>query len=450
MAGMTELQRLFAWPVAGCKYAVGKWLGYRRSRQLAAAARTPVLRREAVRELATAWDEAAANFRVSTWKRFRLQMEAGVSLGEPVYTRNTVGSGESEELRLSVEDRARVEQIRAETYIRNRNNLTRTEAYRKLYIRRPELHWALLAHMVSRNAGWNMTDLKGEWLPRLIRMERLETIFQFLERSNAYIFYDAYPQLRLYERSLTEGRSMFHLLPAFGVSRFMGPVWERFWLDRDPVPLTIALIVNEQHYIEERVVRKRYYGQNVLHTGLAEIQKLLQLNAVMFPYGGGEKLQLAGLIMESFGNLEERIEFGKKLYTLLFGVPDVFEGTLAFVKTKRHTGSRADYAPELFRAGLAAADGEAPYRDRLAGGRLRPGAERISSPVLEDAWDDIRLPLPEAGDWFKETAEVVRYFRALTMPHVFEMSWEYRLLLNKIELAVTAGERAGKLVGRGG
>jgi hypothetical protein len=34
--------------------------------------------------------------------------------------------------------------------------------------------------MVSRNAGWNMTDLKGEWLPQLLsqREEGLFSIFR--------------------------------------------------------------------------------------------------------------------------------------------------------------------------------------------------------------------------------------------------------------------------------
>jgi hypothetical protein len=60
-----------------------------------------------------------------------------------------------------------VAEIRHQTAVHNRNNLTRTKAYLDFYREHPELEWAFLAHMVSRNSGWNMTDLHGEWLPRL-------------------------------------------------------------------------------------------------------------------------------------------------------------------------------------------------------------------------------------------------------------------------------------------
>ncbi|WJH32243.1 DUF2515 domain-containing protein [Paenibacillus sp. CC-CFT747] len=55
--------------------------------------------------------------------------------------------------------------IRRETAEGNRNNVTRTAAYWTFYRQHAELHWAFLAHMVSRNGGWNMTDLKGIFSP---------------------------------------------------------------------------------------------------------------------------------------------------------------------------------------------------------------------------------------------------------------------------------------------
>ena len=62
---------------------------------------------------------------------------------------------------LTSEERALVQQIQDQTKNLNKNNVTRTKAYLEFYNRHPEIHWAFLGHMVSRNGGWNMTDLKG-------------------------------------------------------------------------------------------------------------------------------------------------------------------------------------------------------------------------------------------------------------------------------------------------
>lgn len=79
---------------------------------------------------------------------------------------------------------------------------------------------------------------------------------------------------------------------------------------------------------------------------------MLQLNHVVFPYeetDGAASLRLAGLILENFGDLQERIEIGKKkLYGMLFGIPAVHEGARRFTAAVPHTGSRADYWPQLY------------------------------------------------------------------------------------------------------
>lgn len=49
--------------------------------------------------------------------------------------------------------------ITNKTSVHNRDNITRTNAYFTFYRKFPEIKWAFLASMVSRNAGWNMTDL---------------------------------------------------------------------------------------------------------------------------------------------------------------------------------------------------------------------------------------------------------------------------------------------------
>src|SRR3954466_2277733 len=64
----------------------------------------------------------------------------------------------------SLEEKMLIEHIRNQTRLLNQNNVTRTKAYLDFYKLHPEIHWAFLGHMVSRNGGWNMTDLKGEFL----------------------------------------------------------------------------------------------------------------------------------------------------------------------------------------------------------------------------------------------------------------------------------------------
>ncbi|KRE39787.1 DUF2515 domain-containing protein [Paenibacillus sp. Soil522] len=411
------LRELLALPGAAFDYAVGKWVAMTAAHTMMAEAIPLQLSAPAVAKLMYAWSKPGA------------ALEAGATCG------------------WTGEELALIERIRTETAACNRNNVTRTEAYRSVYFRTSELHWALLAHMVSRNGGWNMTDLQGEWLPWLLSAEKREAVFRFLEQANALIFQDAYPQLLLYEWSRREGRSLFHLLPAFGVSTFMMPVWKQFWRDRDSVPLTIALIVNEQHYIEQRVVQHPYFREKVLHTLFFGLQSLLQLNGVIFPYGNGKEkgdgaavLKLSGLIMERFENLQERIEFGKRLYAMLFGIPRVYEGAKCFAGAVKHTGSRADYAPHMF-ARVRKQPPKRVYVERLLGGRLKPGAEPLYSPELHTAWGDQPLEASDGGDWFKSAADVAPFFQKLPLPHTFEITNEYGLILSKIELAVLAMQR---------
>lgn len=68
-----------------------------------------------------------------------------------------------EKRNLTIEDEKRLNKIKRTTHSLNKNNVTRTKAYIDFYKRHPEIHWAFLGHMVSRNGGWNMTDLKGDF-----------------------------------------------------------------------------------------------------------------------------------------------------------------------------------------------------------------------------------------------------------------------------------------------
>ncbi|WP_164545668.1 DUF2515 family protein [Paenibacillus albus] len=343
------------------------------------------------------------------------------------------------------DERALIHRILHETEQCNRNNVTRTEAYRAVYFRSQELHWALLAHVVSRNGGWNMTDLQGDLLPRLLDERHRKDTFLLLERANSLIFQDAYPQLLLYEASCKAGRELFDLLPAFEVSAFMKPVWSQFWRRRDSALLTTALIVNEQHVIEEPIIQSQFFKQHVLDQPSFLLQSPLQTNAVFMPYckHGCVEKRLAGLILEDFKDLEERIEFGKRLYAVMFGVPEVSSGVHAFVRAVPHTASRADYALQLFTKEQNPAASSVPYTEKLEGCQLRAGAYKLTSLELASAWEDVPFEAAKREDWFLAVKdEVVRYFAAaeLPLPAVFEMTEEHCYALNKIELAVIAAE----------
>jgi hypothetical protein len=346
--------------------------------------------------------------------------------------------GKVDLLQLEGEERGIVEEIRKETAERNRNNVTRTMAYWELYRRRPELHWALLAHLVSRNGGYQMTDLKGDPISRLMKQEEAVDLFSFLERSNYLIFGDAYPQLRLYEESRKRGRPLFHLLPCFGVSRFMEVIWRRFWESRDSALLTIGLVVNEQNFIEKRVVQHRKYRQ-VVQSFEFQAQNILNLTHVGFPFGveGQERLELAGVTVQTFLSLSERIDMGRRLYAILFGVREVLEGATAWAERTPHTGSRADYWPHLFSAKrLGAVDGK--YVPAVQGAVLRKGAAPLYSPPLRDAWEDVRDPEAAGGrDWLVSSDVAEELYQGRT-PHKYNISCKCCSTLMMMERAAVA------------
>src|SRR5690606_20106101 len=100
-------------------------------------------------------------------------------------------------------------------------------------------------------------------------------------------------------------------------------------------------------------------------------QGLFQINQVFFPYRipGEGRPKLAGLMLEQFASLKERVEIGKQLYAVLFGIPEVRAGAAAFAEAVRHTGSRADYWPELFTS-VRERPEEAEFAERLDKGAL--------------------------------------------------------------------------------
>jgi hypothetical protein len=280
-----------------------------------------------------------------------------------------------------------------------------------------------------------MTDLKGGLHSRLMDRSERESFFAFLERSNWLIFQDAYPQLLLYEESLKRKQQLFYLLPQFHVSIFMECVWDLFWQEHDSRLLTLALIVNEQNYLESRVVQNSGY-QAVFDTFEFKLQELLSMNHILFPYMEGGQVKLAGDTVHQFESLHKRILIGKKLYCLLFG------SRLGMIENwamaNPHTGSRKDYWPQLFNSVDEGLPGLA-LKPRLISCKLTPGSPRIYSPKLEFAWKNRKHEQAEPGDWY-EDAKVLAYMEGLTETVDGEIESSYCKTLQKLELAGIMGK----------
>lgn len=322
----------------------------------------------------------------------------------------------------------------------NQNNVTRTKAYLDFYRKHPQIHWAFLGHMVSRNGGWNMTDLKGEFLSRIMNDRTKKDFYSFLERGNWLIFQDVYPQFLLYEKSLKRNHNLFYLLSHFGVSVFMEPIWNYFWKTKDSYILTVALIINEQCYLEKRVVQNEKYRSRVLNTIPFKLQDILTFNQIVFPYDKGGisygRAELIGLSLHYFSSLHERILLGKRLYSLLFHHEEVLEKVFQWAVSHPHTGSRKDYWPDLFNDVKEELPNE--YSSlRLKDCQLKEGANKIYSPRLEYAWKNIIQPKAEPGDWFNNW-RIIEYLKKEDGLVEGEIKREYCKTLETLELAVFA------------
>ncbi len=328
-----------------------------------------------------------------------------------------------------------LQEIRNKTAEQNKNNVTRTQAYLDFYQRHREIHWAFLGHMVSRNGGWNMTDLKGELLLRLLTKEEKESFFLFLERGNWLIFQDAYPQFLLYEESKKRNKSFFYLCPFLNISVFMEVIWDYFWEKQDLAILTIALIMNEQNYLELRVVQNTVFQKNVFNTSEFKLQEFFSFNQILFPYHKNNQVMLLGQTLRQFGSLSERIQLGKRLYALLFHDQKLLRNVENWAAEHPHTGSRKDFWPHIFHPIREGLPGK--YQLHLKGCKLRPGASRIYSPYLEYAWKNVDHLGAEPGDWYDDwqIADML-YFDHVEVTG--EIENEYCKTLERLELAALA------------
>ncbi len=309
------------------------------------------------------------------------------------------------EHKLTIEEKNLLKDIKDMTHKWNLNNVTRTKAYFNFFLQHPEIHWALLGHMVSRNGGWYMTDLKGDLLTRLLSEKEQEDFFLFLERGNWLIFQDVYPQFLLYQQCLKINKNLFYLLPYLNVSIFMETMWNYFWEYGDCSLLAIATVINEQCYLEKRVIQHPHFKKTVLNTIGFKLYDFLRFNHIIFPFYKNKttaEQELIGDTLHQFSSLHERILLGKRLYSLLFQqTPAMLNGVLLWASQTPHTGSRKDYWEHLFHHVNEMLPGH-HYRRRTKECKLKKGAPRIYSPPLQFAWKNIDHPEAEKGDWFDD------------------------------------------------
>ncbi|WP_306980033.1 DUF2515 family protein [Alkalicoccobacillus murimartini] len=264
----------------------------------------------------------------------------------------------------------------------NIDNISRTGFYEHFFYKHTEVRWALLAGLVSRNAGWNMTDLRNQWFRELLTEQDQLRLFAIYECGNWTIFDDACPQLLLYEQSKLEGVPLFHLLRELGVSTFMEKEWHHFWLYRDEERLCTALIINEQHVIEEALIQKQLFRDVISSKLFYKVEQYSHFSYVVLPTITGH---LYTLYVRRFQNVSSRIKLGRQLAFLLFH-PDLHKNILAFMQHQHHTGSRRDY-----------------YTYTTWSPRVESQVLRLLYPVIEHDRSD-------REDWYKKRREVTHFF----------------------------------------
>ncbi|MFS0863765.1 DUF2515 family protein [Fredinandcohnia sp. 179-A 10B2 NHS] len=337
---------------------------------------------------------------------------------------------------LSSDESKLVHKIQETTQLLNLNNITRTNAYLDFYNRNPEIYWAFLAHMVSRNAGWNMTDLKGGQLPYLLSETEAEGFFSFIERGNWLIFQDAFPQLLLYEASKKQNKNLFPLLPFLNVSRFMEVMWNYYWSEKDPYTLVAAQICNEQQYIEDRVLTNPAYKKKVFETVEFKLQEILDLNHILFPYVHDGHVHLIGETVNHFESVQNRINLGKRLYSHIFNDDKKRNLIIEWANKTPHTASRKDYWPAIFHDLNEAVPGKL-VKPRVRDCSLTLGSKRIYSPRLEHVWKNKIHEEAEQGDWYTDWRVVYNLINEKNVEDA-NIRDDYCSTLEKLELAIFA------------
>ncbi|WP_280768182.1 DUF2515 family protein [Salipaludibacillus daqingensis] len=229
------------------------------------------------------------------------------------------------------------------TISNNKDNITRTNAYKRFYHTHSEIKWTYLASFVSRNAGWSMSDLMTDSLVVMLTNEWRRRLFMTFERINWLIFSDVYPQLLIYEWSKKTGEPCFDKLRYFHVSAWMIKQWWQFWYDNNQDRLLKALIINEQHVIEKPVICAPFFKDALFDRPVYEWQERLHFSIVIFPSSKGE---LYGTSVKNFTNVKERVILGYKLAWILFESPER-EAIRNYFEKQPFTANRSIDIPQL-------------------------------------------------------------------------------------------------------
>ncbi|WP_170007437.1 DUF2515 family protein [Bacillus fonticola] len=234
-----------------------------------------------------------------------------------------------------------ISSIHLKTARANLDNISRTKAYQAFYNKYREIPWSFLASMVSRNAGWSMTDLQAPEVISFLPAKLRRNLFLVYERANWLIFQDAYPQLLLYHYSTKWGVPLFQLLSQFRVSTFMEEEWRRFWREGNQRRLLYAQIVNEQLLIQQPVLH--HAKKEVFGTLPFFMEDHLHYSLVVFPTTEGK---LYGTSVSKFTDPNERIQLGKRLCSILFH-DNWAKEFVNFASRTEPTGSRYEYEQYL-------------------------------------------------------------------------------------------------------
>jgi hypothetical protein len=214
--------------------------------------------------------------------------------------------------------------------IRNRDNVSRTESYLELYAHTaanpPDLPWLLMAHLVSRNAGYWMSDLAARMERKPEQAEGLTNLFLLLERANFLIFHDAWYHVLQY----LSGRE-----PQAGrAPRFIREAWARHRADPSRErELVLDLVINEQNYIEHRVVHAPRFEVGLALIGFIEASG--REKPISFP------LTAAEIRVGGFAQLDKRILTGQRIFDEVLADRDHRRRLFEWAKERPHTGDRS-------------------------------------------------------------------------------------------------------------
>ncbi len=244
-----------------------------------------------------------------------------------------------------------LERMLSERDERNRDNVSRTTSYLELYAlareNGVEMPWVLMAHLVSRNAGYLMTDL-GVALREpgnVFTDDATRELFGFLERANFLIFLDAWHHL------------LHHLLgrtSALGAEtpRFMRDAWRKYegalprGIDsrtRSPSAidaslersLVLDLVNNEQNLIEMRVVHHPRFER--ARAMVAFFEGVGREAPIVLPVTD------ARIVVGGFAKLDRRIETGRMIFDAVLANRARRDEIFAWALLRPHTGSRSVY-----------------------------------------------------------------------------------------------------------